>query len=129
MPGAGEGDPAGLREGERLQKLLARSGFGSRRACEVLIAAGRVTIDGDVAELGARAEPATVRIEVDGVPVVVDDTRVYWLLNKPAGHVTTASDPQGRPTVLELVPSEPRVVPRRAPRPRNRGAPHPHQRR
>jgi 23S rRNA pseudouridine2605 synthase len=111
VPGAGGNDPGSLREGERLQKLLARSGFGSRRACEVLIASGRVTIDGDVAVLGARAEPATARVEVDGVPVIVDDTRVYWLLNKPAGHVTTASDPQGRPTVLELVPSEPRAFP------------------
>src|SRR6185312_10466199 len=69
-------------EGERLQKLLARAGLGSRRACEVLIAQGRVT---------------------------VDETRVYWLLNKPAGYVTTASDPQGRSTVIELVPDEPRV--------------------
>jgi 23S rRNA pseudouridine2605 synthase len=108
---AADSERAGLREGERLQKLLARSGFGSRRACEVLIGSGRVTIDGEVAVLGARADPATARIEVDGVPVIVDSTRVYWLLNKPAGHVTTASDPQGRPTVLELVPSEPRAFP------------------
>jgi 23S rRNA pseudouridine2605 synthase len=105
------GDEAVLREGERLQKLLARAGFGSRRACEVLIASGRVTIDGEVAILGARADPTNARITVDGLPVVVDSTRVYWLLNKPAGHVTTARDPQGRPTVLELVPSEPRVFP------------------
>jgi 23S rRNA pseudouridine2605 synthase len=96
-------------EGERLQKLLARAGFGSRRKCELIIAAGRVVIDGEVAILGARADPATARIEVDGVPVVVDTTRVYWLLNKPAGYVTTSSDPQGRPTVVELIPSEPRA--------------------
>jgi len=97
--------------GERLQKLLARAGFGSRRACELLIAAGRVTVDGDVAILGTRADPADARITVDGIPVVVDTTRVYWLLNKPAGYVTTASDPQGRPTVIELVPTQPRAFP------------------
>jgi 23S rRNA pseudouridine2605 synthase len=96
------------REGERLQKVLARAGLGSRRACEELIAAGRVTIDGELAVLGTRVDPAHDRIVVDGVPVVVDETRVYWLLNKPAGHVTTAHDPQGRPTVIELVPAEPR---------------------
>jgi 23S rRNA pseudouridine2605 synthase len=96
-------------EGERLQKLLARAGFGSRRKCELLIAAGRVVVDDEVAILGARADPTTARIAVDGVPVVVDTTRVYWLLNKPAGYVTTSSDPQGRPTVIELVPNEPRA--------------------
>jgi 23S rRNA pseudouridine2605 synthase len=95
-------------EGERLQKLLARAGLGSRRACERLIAEGRVTVDGEVAVLGTRADPSRSRIAVDGVPVVVDDTRVYWLLNKPAGYVTTAHDPQGRPTVVELVPATPR---------------------
>jgi len=93
---------------ERLQKVLARAGLGSRRACEELIAAGRVTVDGEVVVLGARVDPAHDRIVVDGVPVVVDETRVYWLLNKPAGYVTTAHDPQGRPTVIELVPDEPR---------------------
>ena len=96
-------------EPERLQKLLARAGIGSRRACEELIAAGRVRVDGEVARLGRRADPATHRIELDGVPVVVRDDLVYYLLNKPSGVVTTASDPQGRPTVVGLVPDEPRV--------------------
>jgi len=96
-------------EGERLQKLLARAGLGSRRACEVLIADRRVTVDGEVAVLGARADPTRSRIALDGVPVVVDETRVYWLLNKPAGYVTTAHDPQGRSTVVQLVPAEPRA--------------------
>ena len=96
-------------EGERLQKLLARAGFGSRRACEILIADGRVTVNGKVAILGTRADPAHARIALDDVPVIVDDTLVYWLLNKPAGYVTTAHDPQGRPTVVELVPGGPRV--------------------
>ena len=99
-----------MNEGERLQKVLARAGFGSRRACEVLVAAGRVKVDGEVAELGRRVDPSA-RIEVDDVPVVTDTTIVHWLLNKPADFVTTARDPQGRRTVLELVPSEPRVFP------------------
>jgi 23S rRNA pseudouridine2605 synthase len=105
------GVASGGEEGERLQKLLARAGLGSRRACELLIAAGRVVVDDKVAILGTRADPAHARITVDGVPVVVDSTRVYWLLNKPAGYVTTARDPQGRPTVIELVPAEPRAFP------------------
>jgi len=98
-------------EGERLQKVLARAGFGSRRTNEVLIAAGRVTVNGDVAVLGRRVDPLTDRIALDGVPVVVDTSLVHWLLNKPAGSVTTMQDTHGRPTVLDLVPSEPRVFP------------------
>ena len=98
-----------MSEGERLQKLLARAGFGSRRACEELIRAGRVTVDGDVAILGRRADPASQRIELDGVPVVVRTDLVYYLLNKPVGVVTTSSDPQGRETVVDLVPDDPRV--------------------
>ena len=100
-----------MTEGERLQKVLARAGLGSRRRCEELIAEGRVRVDGQEAILGCRVEPLAVRIEVDGVPVVVDDTLVHWLLNKPPGYVTTASDPEGRPTVLDLVPASPRVFP------------------
>ena len=61
--------------------------------------------------LGRRVDPAHDRIALDGVPVVVDATLVHWLLNKPAGYVTTARDPHGRPTVLDLVPGEPRVFP------------------
>lgn len=100
-----------MSEGERLQKVLARAGFGSRRRSEELIAEGRVTVDGVPAILGCRVDPDRVRIEVDGVPVVVDTTLVHWILNKPAGFVTTARDPEGRPTVLDLVPDEPRVFP------------------
>ena len=96
-------------EPERLQKLLARAGLGSRRACEELISAGRVTVDGEVARLGRRADPKHQRIELDGVSVVVNTDLVYYLLNKPVGVVATASDPQGRTTVLDLVPPEPRV--------------------
>jgi 23S rRNA pseudouridine2605 synthase len=98
-----------LSEGERLQKVLARAGVGSRRVSDELIAAGRVTVNGDVAELGRRVDPAHDHVALDGVPVVVDSTLVHWLLNKPAGCVTTAHDPQGRATVFDLVPAEPRV--------------------
>jgi 23S rRNA pseudouridine2605 synthase len=96
---------------ERVQKLLARAGLGSRRACEDLIRAGRVTVDGAPATLGDRADPERQRIELDGVPVVARTDRVYYLLNKPRGVVTTARDPQGRPTVVDLVPEVPRVFP------------------
>jgi 23S rRNA pseudouridine2605 synthase len=91
--------------------VLARAGFGSRRACEALIEDGRVTVDGQVARLGQRVEPDQARVEVDGVVIGVAPDLVHWLLHKPAGVVTTASDPQGRPTVLDLVPDEPRVFP------------------
>jgi 23S rRNA pseudouridine2605 synthase len=95
----------------RLQKLLARAGLGSRRTVEDLIAEGRVTINGVVAELGNRADADADRIEVDGALIGLRTDTVWYLLNKPAGVVTTASDPQGRPTVVELVPDEPRVFP------------------
>jgi 23S rRNA pseudouridine2605 synthase len=96
---------------ERLQKVLARAGFGSRRACEELIGAGRVTVDGEVATLGRRVDPSSDHIEIDGVAVPTAPGLVYYLLNKPAGVVTTASDPEGRPTVVNLVPATPRVFP------------------
>jgi 23S rRNA pseudouridine2605 synthase len=98
-------------EGERLQKVLARAGVGSRRANEMLIAEGRVTVNGEVAVLGRRVDPEHDRVALDGVPVVVDATLVHWVLNKPAGFVTSAHDTHGRPTVLDLVPGEPRVFP------------------
>jgi len=97
--------------GERRQKVLARAGLGSRRVCEELIADERVTVDGEVAWLGRRVDPATARVEVDGVPIGVRPDLVHYLLNKPAGVVTTADDPQGRAIVVDLVPSEPRVFP------------------
>jgi 23S rRNA pseudouridine2605 synthase len=95
--------------GERLQKVLARAGQGSRRVCEELIAAGRVTVNGEVAVLGRRIDVTTARVEVDGVLLSVAPDLVYYLLNKPSGVISTSSDPQGRPTVLDLVPAEPRV--------------------
>ena len=96
---------------ERLQRALARAGFGSRRACEELIEAGRVTINGQTARLGARVDVSDDEVCVDGIAVGVAPGLVHYLLNKPAGVVTTAADPQGRPTVVELVPAEPRVFP------------------
>jgi 23S rRNA pseudouridine2605 synthase len=104
-------EPRTTGDGERLQKVLARAGYGSRRACEELIAAGRVTVGGEVAQLGRRVEVDRDDVRVDGVPVGVLPGLVSYLLNKPPGVVTTASDPEGRPTVVELVPLEPRVFP------------------
>jgi 23S rRNA pseudouridine2605 synthase len=106
VSGPGEGE-----RGERLQKVLAQAGLGSRRACEELIAAGRVRVNNEVAVLGARVDPEHDTIEVDGAVVGTRQGLVHYLLNKPAGVVTTAADPQGRPTVVDLVPAEPRVYP------------------
>lgn len=97
--------------GERLQKVLARAGFGSRRTAEDLIAAGRVRVNGVVAHLGTRADPERDLVEVDGAPVGTRAGLVHYLLNKPRGVVATARDPEGRPTVVDLVPSKPRVFP------------------
>jgi 23S rRNA pseudouridine2605 synthase len=102
---------AELPQGERLQKVLATRGWGSRRVCEDLISAGRVTVNGEVAVRGRRVDTDVDHIEVDGVPIGVKPGLVHYLLNKPRGVVTTASDTHGRPTVVELVPSEPRVFP------------------
>ena len=96
---------AASHEGERLQKVLARVGIGSRRVCEDLIAEGRVLVDGEVAVLGRRVDVETALIELDGAPIGVRPDLVHYLLNKPAG------DPEGRPTVVGLVPTEPRVFP------------------
>lgn len=85
--------------------------MGSRRACDELVAAGRVTVDGATASAGQRVDPAAQEVAVDGIPVPVAPGHVYYLLNKPAGVVTTASDPEGRPTVVSMVPAEPRVFP------------------
>jgi 23S rRNA pseudouridine2605 synthase len=100
---------AELPQGERLQKVLAAVGFGSRRTCEDLISAGRVTVNGDVAILGRRVQPDNDLVEVDGAPIGVKPGLVYYLLNKPAGVVTTSADTHDRRTVMEIVPSEPRV--------------------
>lgn len=105
----GAPDPAG--DGVRLQKLLAQAGLGSRRVGDELVAAGRVKVNGVVADPGRRVDPEVDLVEVDGVPVAVRPGLVHYLLNKPVGVVSTASDPEGRPTVVALVPDEPRVHP------------------
>lgn len=96
---------------ERLQKVLAAAGIASRRASEELIADGRVTVNGEVAQLGQKVDPATDDVRVDGEHVNVDPDRVYIVLNKPRGVITTADDPQGRPTVLDLVNLPQRLFP------------------
>ncbi|MGE5588337.1 MAG: pseudouridine synthase [Clostridia bacterium] len=90
---------------ERLQKVLARAGVASRRHSADIVRQGRVQVDGVVVrEPGARVDPSRAKVSVDGRPVAIDDTKVYFLLNKPAGYLCTARDPQCRPTVLDLVP-------------------------
>ncbi len=98
-------------EPERLQKVLARAGLGSRRVCEELIEDERVRVNGTTAVLGDRVDVDSDVVEVDGVPLGVRPDLVHYLLNKPAGVVCTAEDTHGRPTVLGLVPDEPRVHP------------------
>jgi pseudouridine synthase len=90
-------------EPERLQKILARAGYGSRRACEKMILDGRVTIDRRLAQLGDKADPDSQRIYIDGVLLAKPQTYTYIILHKPRGYITTTSDPQGRRTVLDLV--------------------------
>lgn len=92
-----------MNHGERLQKVMAQAGIASRRACEDLITAGRVQVNGTtVRELGVRAAPGD-RIEVDGRPLLGPQKPIYVLLYKPAGCVTTAKDPEGRKTVLDCL--------------------------
>jgi 23S rRNA pseudouridine2605 synthase len=93
----------------RLNAFLARAGIASRRRADELIKAGRVTVNGEPGQLNT-VVGAQDRVRVDGTEVARQRLR-YVLLHKPAGVVTTARDPQGRPTVVELVPDEPRVVP------------------
>jgi len=91
------------RPGERLQKVLAAAGVGSRRACEELIAAGRVTVDGRRAELGDKVDPAEAVIHVDRERVVTDARLVYLAMNKPRGVVSTMDDERGREALAEYV--------------------------
>ncbi len=89
---------------ERLQKIMAACGIASRRKAEEIIAAGRVTLNGKVVvEQGTKADPERDVICVDGKPLERRQRLLYFMLNKPKGYVTTVSDPQGRPTVMDLM--------------------------
>ncbi len=89
---------------DRLQKIMARAGVTSRRKAEEIIEQGRVTVNGRVASLGDKADPHADAIKVDGKRLEPRKTFHYLLLNKPAGVMSTRHDPEGRPTVLDLVP-------------------------
>ena len=97
---------------ERLQKILSQAGVASRRASEQLMLEGRVTVNGTtVRELGTKADPAADDIRVDGRRVKLPEHHRYVLLNKPRGYVTTRSDPQKRPTVIELIGAREYIYP------------------
>ena len=89
---------------ERVQKVLARAGYGSRRSCESLIVEGRVRVDGAVVTLGQKADPASQAITVDGARIRIPESHTYLAVNKPAGILSDTDDPRGRKTVLDLVP-------------------------
>jgi 23S rRNA pseudouridine2605 synthase len=93
----------------RLQKLLAAAGVASRRGAEELLRAGRVAVNGERALLGSSADPERDVVTVDGVPIEREPF-AYWLLNKPRGAVTTVRDPEGRQTVVDLLPAEARKL-------------------
>src|SRR5260221_423324 len=96
---------------ERLQKIMAACGIASRRKAEEIIAAGRVTLNGKVVtEQGTKADPDGDLICVDGVPLKKKERLLYFILHKPKGYVTTVSDPEGRPTVMELMKNCPERV-------------------
>lgn len=93
---------------ERLQKILARAGIVARRKAEELIREGRVTVNGQVASLGDKADPERDAVAVDGKRIRLPKAHRYLLMNKPKGFMSTTADPQGRPTVLDLLPPEKR---------------------
>ena len=95
----------------RLAKYLAHAGVASRRASEQLVFAGRVTVGGDVVRDPARDVDERSGVTVDGRPVALERRQLVFLLNKPPGYVSTAHDPQGRPTVIELVKARERLYP------------------
>jgi 23S rRNA pseudouridine2605 synthase len=104
MPSSDGGQP------ERLQKVLAGAGVGSRRACEGLIAQRRVTVNGRVAELGDKVDPRGAEIYVDGQRVIADATLVYLALNKPRGVVSTMTDERGRAAIADFLGNVPQRV-------------------
>ena len=96
---------------ERLQKILARAGFGSRRTCEEFIRQGRVRVDGQVAQLGERADGRTNQITMDGQPVVIPSEYIYIMLNKPRGVLSSSRSQGGHPTLYDYVNIDERVFP------------------
>jgi 23S rRNA pseudouridine2605 synthase len=105
-------EPAEDANAQRLQKIIAAAGVASRRKAEELILAGRVQLNGQtVTELGTKADPARDHIRVDGKLLQGAERPRYFAVNKPRGYVTTASDPEGRPTVMDLIKFGPRVFP------------------
>ncbi|WP_420637888.1 pseudouridine synthase [Candidatus Poriferisocius sp.] len=100
-----------IQDAERIQKVLAAAGVASRRAVEQMVTEGRIRVNGHPARLGQRVDPDRDTVEVDGIAVGLRADLVYYLLNKPTGVVATAADPQGRPTVVAMVPDHPRVFP------------------
>jgi 23S rRNA pseudouridine2605 synthase len=103
MPRLADTDAAAGAQGTRLQKVLASAGFGSRRACEELISAGRVQVNGRTARLGARVDPQHDIIALDGSQVPTAEGLAYLAINKPRGMLSTMSDERGRPCVGDLV--------------------------
>jgi 23S rRNA pseudouridine2605 synthase len=99
------------RSEERLQRTLARAGYGSRRAAESLIAGGRVTVDGRVAELGDRVDPTRARIAVDGIPIPANPDLRYFAFNKPRGVTSTLADRHAERSLASFIPDEHRVFP------------------
>jgi 23S rRNA pseudouridine2605 synthase len=103
-PGDREPGPAAEREGERLQKVLARAGVGSRRVVEQMVDQGRISVNGSTVTVqGMRVDPHRDRIAVDGVRIELRDDRVTYALNKPSGVITAMSDDRNRPTVGDMV--------------------------
>jgi len=96
---------------QRVQKALAAAGVASRRVCEEMIEDGRITVNGVVATLGDKVDPAVDELSVDGAVVSIDPTRRTVLLNKPVGVISTVEDTHGRPTVVGLVDAEERLYP------------------
>jgi pseudouridine synthase len=100
-----------VRGGERIHKVIAASGYASRRRAEQLVGMGRVTVDGTPAHIGQRIDSETALVEIDGVPLPVRPDLVYYLMFKPVGVVSTVDDPHAESTVVDLVDAPTRVYP------------------
>jgi 23S rRNA pseudouridine2605 synthase len=96
---------------ERIQKILARAGYGSRRACEKYISDGRISVNGQIIQLGAKADPSRDRIEIDGHPIKSSQKLIYIALHKPRGVISAVKANDPRPTVNDLIPTSEYVYP------------------